>query len=92
MPLILTHGWPGSVFELIDTIGPLTDPRAHGWKAGELPPGDALASPATAFPASSPASAGTRPDGTAWEALMQGLGYDRYVAQGGDVGCPRHGL
>jgi pimeloyl-ACP methyl ester carboxylesterase len=88
LPLIMTHGWPGSVIELLETVGPLTDPTAHGGSADDafdlvLPsvPGYGLSS--------EPTELGWAPDRTAraWAQLMQGLGYDRYVAQGGDVGA-----
>jgi pimeloyl-ACP methyl ester carboxylesterase len=88
MPLIMTHGWPGSVIELLDTIGPLTDATAHGGKAEDafdlvLPslPGYGLSG---------------EPAGLGWNVgrvaqaraeLMHRLGYTRYVAQGGDVGA-----
>jgi pimeloyl-ACP methyl ester carboxylesterase len=87
VPLLLTHGWPGSVAEFLHVIGPLTDPRAYG--------GD----PADAFDVIAPALPGfgfsgpTRSTGwgftriaRAWVELMRRLGYDRYVAQGGDAG------
>src|ERR687887_277085 len=61
LPLIMTHGWPGSVIELLDTVGPLTDPTELGWESGRI--------------------------ARAWAALMDRLGYTRYVAQGGDVGA-----
>jgi epoxide hydrolase len=88
LPLILTHGWPGSVAEFMEIIGPLTDPRAHG--------GD----PADAFHVVAPSIPGfgfsgpTREPGwtelrvaEAWAELMRRLGYERYGAQGGDVGA-----
>ena len=88
LPLIMTHGWPGSVIELLDTVGPLTDPTAHGGSAEDafhlvLPslPGYGLSS--------EPAEIGWDLDRTAraWAELMGRLGYTRYVAQGGDVGA-----
>jgi pimeloyl-ACP methyl ester carboxylesterase len=88
LPLIMTHGWPGSVVELLDVIGPLTDPTAHGGKAEEafdvvLPslPGYGLSS--------EPAEVGwyTGRVARAWAELMHRLGYERYVAQGGDQGA-----
>ena len=88
LPLILTHGWPGSIVEFLDVIGPLTDPRAHG--------GD----PADAFHLVIPSIPGyglsgpTRDVGwttarvaKAWAELMSRLGYERYGAQGGDWGA-----
>ncbi|SFQ43159.1 epoxide hydrolase [Actinomadura madurae] len=86
-PLILTHGWPGSVVEFLDVIGPLTDPRAHG---GD--PADAFHLVIPSIPGfgfSSPL-AGTGWDlhriAEAWAVLMERLGYHRYGAQGGDYG------
>ncbi|WP_067833816.1 epoxide hydrolase family protein [Actinomadura kijaniata] len=88
LPLVLTHGWPGSIAEFMKVIGPLTDPRAHG--------GD----PADAFHVVAPSLPGfgfsgpTREIGwnvrrvaRAWAELMSRLGYDRYGAQGGDTGA-----
>jgi microsomal epoxide hydrolase len=88
LPVIITHGWPGSVVEFLDVIGPLTDPRAHG---GD--PADALhvvvpSIPGYAF--SGPTlERGWDPGriATAWATLMTGLGYERYGAQGGDWGA-----
>ena len=87
-PLILTHGWPGSVAEFLDVIGPLTNPGAHG--------GD----PADAFHLVIPSVPGYGFSGPvaetgwdlmrvarAWAELMRRLGYDRYIAQGGDFGA-----
>ncbi|MFI5571216.1 epoxide hydrolase family protein [Streptomyces sp. NPDC051740] len=87
-PLLLTHGWPGSVAEFLDVIGPLSDPRSHG--------GD----PAQAFHLVIPSIPGygfSRPlpekgwdtgrIARAWATLMERLGYDRYLAQGGDAGA-----
>ena len=88
LPLIMTHGWPGSVIELIDSVGPLTDPAAHGGGAEDafhlvLPslPGYGLSS--------EPVEIGWDLGRTAraWAELMRRLGYTRYVAQGGDVGA-----
>ena len=88
LPLIMTHGWPGSVVELLDTVGPLTDPTAHGGNADEafhlvLPslPGYGLSG--------EPAEIGWDLGRTAraWAELMRRLGYTHYVAQGGDVGA-----
>jgi hypothetical protein len=88
LPLVMTHGWPGSVVELLDTVGPLTDPTAHG------------GSPEDAFHLVLPSLPGYGFSGTpaelgwdsgriarAWATLMDRLGYTRYVAQGGDVGA-----
>ena len=87
LPLIMTHGWPGSVFELLKVIGPLTDPPASGGRAED------------AFDLVLPSMPGygfsERPQGTgwgperiarAWDVLMKRLGYTRYVSQGGDWG------
>jgi pimeloyl-ACP methyl ester carboxylesterase len=87
-PLVMTHGWPGSVFELLKTVGPLTDPTAHGGRAEDafdlvLPsmPGYGLSG--------KPTGTGWGPDhiARAWAELMKRLGYTRYVAQGGDWGA-----
>lgn len=87
LPMIVTHGWPGSIIEQLKIVGPLTDPTAHG------------ASAADAFDLVIPSLPGHgfsgKPDATgwdpiriakAWAVLMERLGYDRYVAQGGDWG------
>jgi pimeloyl-ACP methyl ester carboxylesterase len=89
LPLIITHGWPGSVFEELKIIGPLTDPTAYGGRAED------------AFDVVIPSMPGYgfsgKPTGTGWDAdhiarvwaeLMKRLGYKRYVAQGGDWGSP----
>jgi len=89
LPLIITHGWPGSILELVKVIGPLTDPTAHGGRAED------------AFDLVIPSILGfgfsAKPTGTgwsteriarAWTELMERLGYTRYVAQGGDWGAP----
>lgn len=88
LPLIMTHGWPGSVIELLETVGPLTDPTSHG------------GTPEDAFDVVLPSLPGYGFSGTptdlgwnsgriarAWAELMKRLGYSRYVAQGGDVGA-----
>jgi pimeloyl-ACP methyl ester carboxylesterase len=88
MPLIMTHGWPGSVIELLETVGPLSDPTSHGGTAGD------------AFHLVLPSLPGYGYSGEprelgwdsgrialAWADLMKRLGYTRYVAQGGDVGA-----
>jgi pimeloyl-ACP methyl ester carboxylesterase len=88
LPLIVTHGWPGSIIEQLKIIGPLTDPTAHG------------AGPADAFHLVIPSLPGygfsAKPTGTGWDpvrtarawvVLMKRLGYDRFVAQGGDWGA-----
>jgi pimeloyl-ACP methyl ester carboxylesterase len=88
LPLIMTHGWPGSVIELLETIGPLTDPTAHGGRAEDafhlvLPslPGYGFSSEPTALGWNAGRVA------QAWAELIRRLGYTRYVAQGGDVGA-----
>jgi len=88
LPLIMTHGWPGSVIELLETVGPLTDPTAHGGRAEDafdlvLPslPGYGLSG--------EPREVGWNVGriAEAWAELMRRLGYSHYVAQGGDVGA-----
>ena len=88
LPLIMTHGWPGSVVELLGTLGPLTDPTAHGGQAEDafdlvLPsiPGYGFSGEPAEFGWNAGRTA------TAWAQLMRRLGYTRYVAQGGDVGA-----
>jgi pimeloyl-ACP methyl ester carboxylesterase len=88
LPLIMTHGWPGSVVELLDTIGPLTDPTAHGGRAEDAFHLVLPSIPGYGF-SGEPAELGWDAGRTAraWPELMQRLGYGRYVAQGGDVGA-----
>lgn len=88
LPLIMTHGWPGSVVELLGAVGPLTDPTAHGGNADDafhlvLPslPGYGFSGEPTELGWESGRIA------QAWAQLMDRLGYTRYVAQGGDVGA-----
>jgi pimeloyl-ACP methyl ester carboxylesterase len=88
LPLIITHGWPGSVVELLGVVGPLTDPTAHGGSAEDafdlvLPsvPGYGLSAEPTEVGWNVGHVAG------AWAELMNRLGHTRYVAQGGDVGA-----
>ena len=88
LPLIMTHGWPGSVVELLESVGPLTDPTAHGGSAEDA---FDLVLPSLAgygFSAA-PTEVGWNPGrmAQAWAELMRRLGYTRYVAQGGDVGA-----
>jgi pimeloyl-ACP methyl ester carboxylesterase len=87
LPLILTHGWPGSVVELLETIGPLTDPTKHGGRAEDAFHLVLPSIPGYGF-SDEPTEVGWGPIriGRAWDGLMQRLGYVRYVAQGGDVG------
>ncbi len=88
LPLIMTHGWPGSVIELLDTIGPLTDPVAHGGRAEDAFHLVLPSIPGYGF-SSEPTELGWDAGRTAraWAELMNRLGYTRYVAQGGDVGA-----
>jgi pimeloyl-ACP methyl ester carboxylesterase len=88
LPLVMTHGWPGSIVELLGVVGPLTDPTAFGGRAEDafhlvLPslPGYGFSAAPTALGWENGRIAG------AWAELMNRLGYDRYVAQGGDVGA-----
>ena len=88
LPLIITHGWPGSVIELLGVIGPLADPAAHGGAAGDAFDLVIPSLPGYGFSAE-PAEVGWDPGriARAWAELMRRLGYPRYVAQGGDVGA-----
>jgi pimeloyl-ACP methyl ester carboxylesterase len=88
LPLIMTHGWPGSVIELLETIGPLTDPTAHGGSADDAFHLVLPSLPGYGF-SSEPAELGWNVGrvAQAWAELMHRLGYSRYVAQGGDVGA-----
>ena len=87
LPLILTHGWPGSPLEFLDAIGPLTDPVAHGGRAQDAFDVVIPAIPGYGF-SGKPKEAGWNPDrvGRAWDVLMKRLGYTQYVSQGGDHG------
>ena len=87
LPLVMTHGWPGSVIELLETIGPLTDPTTHGGRAEDAFHLVLPSIPGYGF-SEEPAELGWGPIriGRAWDVLMHRLGYSRYVAQGGDVG------
>jgi pimeloyl-ACP methyl ester carboxylesterase len=88
LPLIMTHGWPGSVIEMLDSVGPLTDPTAHGGTAADAFHLVLPSLPGYGF-SGEPADVGWDLVRTAraWAELMGRLGYDRYVAQGGDVGA-----
>ena len=88
LPLIMTHGWPGSVIELLETIGPLTDPTAHGGSAEDAFDLVLPSIPGYGF-SGEPTEVGWGPArvAPAWAELMHRLGYTRYVAQGGDVGA-----
>lgn len=88
LPLILTHGWPGSFVEYLGLVGPLTDPKAHGLDGSiafdvVIPslPGFGFSSPLAATGWDSARTA------KAWDTLMKGLGYERYGAHGGDAGA-----
>jgi pimeloyl-ACP methyl ester carboxylesterase len=89
LPLIVSHGWPGSVIEQLKIIGPLTDPTAHGGNAEDAFDVVIPSLPGYGF-SGKPTSTGWDPDriARAWAELMQRLGYNRYVAQGGDWGSP----
>jgi pimeloyl-ACP methyl ester carboxylesterase len=88
LPLIMTHGWPGSVIELLDSVGPLTDPTAHGGLAEDAFDLVLPSLPGYGFSAE-PTEVGWDPGriARAWAELMHRLGYTRYVAQGGDQGA-----
>ena len=88
LPLIMTHGWPGSVIELVETVGPLTDPPAYGGRAEDAFDLVLPSLPGYGF-SGEPAETGWDPGriARAWAELMRRLGYTRYVAQGGDVGA-----
>jgi pimeloyl-ACP methyl ester carboxylesterase len=88
LPLIMTHGWPGSVIELLETVGPLTDPTAHGGRAEDAFHLVLPSLPGYGF-SGEPTEVGWDPGRTAlaWAELMDRLGYTRYVAQGGDLGA-----
>jgi pimeloyl-ACP methyl ester carboxylesterase len=88
MPLIMTHGWPGSVLELVKVIGPLTDPTAHGGRAEDAFDLVLPTYPGYGF-SGKPQGPGWGPAhvARAWDELMRRLGYARYVSQGGDWGA-----
>jgi pimeloyl-ACP methyl ester carboxylesterase len=88
LPLIMTHGWPGSVIELLEVVGPLTDPTAHGGRAEDAFDLVLPSIPGYGF-SGEPTEIGWGPArvAPAWAELMHRLGYTRYVAQGGDVGA-----
>ncbi|WP_322753213.1 epoxide hydrolase [Frankia sp. Cas3] len=87
LPLIMTHGWPGSVIELLEVVGPLTDPTAHGGRAEDAFDLVLPSLPGYGF-SGEPTEVGWDPGrvARAWAELMHRLGYTHYVAQGGDVG------
>jgi pimeloyl-ACP methyl ester carboxylesterase len=88
LPLVMTHGWPGSIIELLETVGPLTDPTAHGGSAEDAFHLVLPSIPGYGFSAQ-PTELGWYAGRTAqaWAKLMDRLGYTRYVAQGGDQGA-----
>jgi pimeloyl-ACP methyl ester carboxylesterase len=88
LPLIVTHGWPGSVIEQLKIVGPLTDPTAHGGKASDAFHLVIPSMPGFGF-SGKPTTTGWGPDhiASAWTKLMRVLGYKRFVAQGGDWGA-----
>jgi pimeloyl-ACP methyl ester carboxylesterase len=88
LPLIMTHGWPGSVIELLEVVGPLTDPTAHGGRAEDAFDLVLPSLPGYGF-SGEPGEVGWEPGriAQAWAELMRRLGYTRYVAQGGDQGA-----
>jgi len=88
LPLIVTHGWPGSVIEMLNVIGPLSDPTAHGGRAEDAFHLVIPSIPGYGF-SGKPTDTGWDPArvARAWAVLMDRLGYDRYAAQGGDWGA-----
>jgi hypothetical protein len=83
LPVVMTHGWPGSVVEFLNVIGPLTDPRAHGGDPSDAL--DLVLPHIPGYPGPARTSAGASPESLgAWAELMGRLGYSRYGAQGGD--------
>jgi len=88
LPVIITHGWPGSIIEMLNVVGPLTDPTAHGGSAEDAFDVVVPSMPGYGF-SGKPTSTGWDPVhiADAWIVLMQRLGYGRYVAQGGDWGA-----
>jgi pimeloyl-ACP methyl ester carboxylesterase len=89
LPVIVTHGWPGSIIEQLKIISPLTDPTAHGGRAEDAFDVVIPSLPGYGF-SGRPTDKGWNPEriARAWGVLMQRLGYSRYVAQGGDWGSP----
>ena len=89
LPMIITHGWPGSVIEQLKIIGPLTEPTSHGGRAEDAFDVVIPSMPGYGF-SGKPTDTGWGPDRIArtWAELMKRLGYTRYVAQGGDWGSP----
>jgi pimeloyl-ACP methyl ester carboxylesterase len=88
LPLVVTHGWPGSIIEMLEVVGPLTDPTAYGGKAEDAFDLVIPSIPGYGF-SSEPTERGWESSRTAktWPRIMERLGYTRFVAQGGDVGA-----
>lgn len=88
MPLIITHGWPGSIVEMLNVVGPLTDPTAHGGAAADAFHLVIPSMPGYGF-SGRPTTTGWGPEhmARAWTELMRRIGYDQFVAQGGDWGA-----
>jgi len=88
LPLIITHGWPGSIIEMLNVVGPLTDPTAHGGSAEDAFDVVLPSIPGYGF-SDEPTEVGWDAGriAQAWAELMERLGYTRYVAQGGDQGA-----
>ncbi len=88
LPLVITHGWPGSIVEMLNVIGPLTDPTAHGGSEEDAFHVVVPSMPGYGF-SGKPTTTGWGPEriARAWAELMERLGYTRYVAQGGDWGA-----
>jgi pimeloyl-ACP methyl ester carboxylesterase len=88
LPMVINHGWPGSILEQLKLIGPLTDPAAHGGTAADAFDVVIPSMPGYGF-SGKPAGTGWGPErmARAWDVLMKRLGYTRYVAQGGDWGA-----
>jgi pimeloyl-ACP methyl ester carboxylesterase len=88
LPLIITHGWPGSVIEMLSAVGPLTDPESHGGSADDAFHLVIPSIPGYGF-SEKPSTTGWDPDhvARAWAVLMKRLGYSQFVAQGGDWGA-----
>jgi pimeloyl-ACP methyl ester carboxylesterase len=88
LPVIITHGWPGSIVEMLNVVGPLTDPTAHGGNAEDAFDVVVPSIPGYGF-SDRPAATGWDPDhiARAWTELMKRLGYTHFVAQGGDWGA-----
>ncbi|MGH8835845.1 MAG: epoxide hydrolase family protein [Actinomycetes bacterium] len=92
LPLVITHGYPGSVVEFMKMIGPLTDPRAHGGDPADAFHVVAPSLPGFGFSVPAEPGWGQSQIASAWATLMSRLGYERYVAQGGDIGAGVTGM